>query len=173
MFSDVNIQPFPRIGKYFIKKLLTMPISITHGLFYVRFRTNSILRIYSNMLTVKTYLGQSKIDGIGTFAGEFITKGTVLWKLQKDFDMIFSNVEFSNLPEIAKLHVKHFGYYDELHGGHVLCSDNGKFFNHSETPNTDDVGELTIANQDIEIGTEIVSNYYTFDYKAKDKPIAN
>lgn len=121
------------------------------------------------MLTIKTYLDKSDINGIGCFAGEFVPKGTVLWKLQKNFDIVFTDEHFNDLPEMAKKHVLHHAYYNTEHGGYVLCTDDAKFFNHSQKPNTDDIGELTIAKEDINPGTEIVSDYFSFDKLASDK----
>ena len=40
------------------------------------------------MLLVKTYLNKSKINGIGLFAKEFISRGAVVWELRKEFDVI-------------------------------------------------------------------------------------
>ncbi len=115
------------------------------------------------MLIVKTFLGSSDINGIGCFADEFIPMGSVIWKLEKDFDAVFSVDEFNQLPEIAQIHINHFAYFNEEDGGYVLCSDNAKFFNHSSDPNTWDEPSLTIAKRDIKQGEEIVSDYFTFD----------
>ena len=43
----------------------------------------------------------------------------------------------------------------------VLCGDNAKFFNHSETPNCKDgIGlSYTIADRDIKAGEELTGNY--------------
>lgn len=40
------------------------------------------------MNLVKTYIASSKIQGIGLFAGEFIPKGTKMWVLNQEFDMV-------------------------------------------------------------------------------------
>ena len=118
------------------------------------------------MLTVKTYLDKSKVNGTGCFAAEFIKAGTVIWKLQKNFDTILTHAQFAKLPKVAQDFVLHFAYYNRKEGGYVLCMDNSKYFNHSEDPNTDDTGEYTTALRDIKKGEEIVSNYYTFDEAA-------
>lgn len=123
------------------------------------------------MLTVETYLANSDVNGIGCFSKTFIPKGTVIWKLYNEFDVIFTDEEFNKLPELAKTHVLHYAYYNKEHGGYVLCTDDAKFFNHSVEPNTIDEGELTIASEDINPGEEIVSNYFTFDEKAITKNI--
>ncbi len=42
------------------------------------------------MLLVKTHLGKSKINGIGLFADEFISKGKVIWKFTPGFDFVLT-----------------------------------------------------------------------------------
>ncbi len=56
------------------------------------------------MLLIKTYLDTRKIlhAGIGLFAGEFIPKGTIVWKFDEGIDMLFTDEEFSNAPETKK-----------------------------------------------------------------------
>lgn len=116
------------------------------------------------MLTVKTYIDKSPIHGIGLFAGEFIPKDTLIWKLDRKLDLIVSQEEYEKLPPLAKEHFNWFAYYSESRGGWILCFDNGKFVNHSKTPNTYGVGD-TIALRDIEIGEEITEDYYVFNEK--------
>ena len=46
----------------------------------------------------------------------------------------------------------------------VLCGDNGRFFNHSDTPNTRSLGIAfgdDVAAEDIAPGTELTSDYRT------------
>ncbi len=119
------------------------------------------------MLTVKTYLGKSIIHGIGLFAGEFIKKDTVIWELNRGIDLIITQDQYEKLPPLAKQHFDWFAYYSENRGGWILCFDNGKFVNHSVTPNTYGISD-TIALKDIEIGEEITENYYVFNEKEPD-----
>ena len=49
-----------------------------------------------------------------------------------------------------------------------MCGDDGRFFNHSKTPNcfeivSKDGLKPTIANRDIRKGEELTLNYYQFD----------
>ncbi|MBI2056829.1 SET domain-containing protein [Candidatus Pacearchaeota archaeon] len=122
------------------------------------------------MLLVKTYLDKSKIQGIGLFADEFIPKGTLIWKFAPGFDFVLTKKDLDKLPEIAKVWVLHFGYYDANEGGYVICVDDARFFNHSENPNTDNPPEgWTVANKDIHKGEELTHNYFDFDPEAKLK----
>lgn len=122
------------------------------------------------MLLVKTYIGKSKIDGIGLFADEVIPKGTFIWKFVPGFDFTLKKQDLNKLPEVAKSWVLHWGYYNEDEGGYVICVDDARFFNHSENPNTDNTSkEGTIATKDIRKGEEITCNYFEFDADTKLK----
>lgn len=125
------------------------------------------------MLTVKTYLEKSPVNGLGCFADEFIPKGAIIWRMQHNFDVILTDEQYNALPQIAKEWVNHYGYYNQKEGGHVLCMDNAKYLNHSDLPNTDDTGEfITTAKMDINKGEEILSDYFSFDEKsAKTKTL--
>ena len=61
--------------------------------------------------------------------------------------------------------------------GYVCCGDNDRYINHSEQPNTEDLGfeervfegeGITIAARDIQPGEEILSDYRSFDADARD-----
>lgn len=118
------------------------------------------------MLIVKTYLDKSPINGIGLFAGEFIPKGTKIWIFAPKLDLAFKRVEVKNkniFDFLNKYCFKHNGHY-------ILCTDDGRFINHSDTPNTDDkTFPYTIAAKDIEQGEEITSNYNDFGRTEEDK----
>lgn len=116
------------------------------------------------MLTVKTYIDKSPIHGLGLFAAEFIPKDTVIWQLNRELDLIISQQKYEQLTPLAKEHFDWFAYYSQEQGGWILCFDNGKFVNHSSTPNTYGVGD-TIALKDILIGEEITEDYYVFSEK--------
>ncbi len=123
------------------------------------------------MLLVKTYLDKSEVNGTGCFTDEFIPKGATIWKLERPFDVVLSEEEFILLPQMAKEHILHFAYYNKEDGGYVLCSDNAKFFNHSDNPNTEDQTGITTALRDIQKGEEILSDYFTFDALVEIKKI--
>lgn len=123
------------------------------------------------MLTIKTKIKESKINGFGIFADEFVKAGTLVWKYQDNFDVTISDEEFLSIPKIAQDYLIHYGYYNKNEGGYILCGDNAKFTNHSDTPNTkmlDDSSDA-IAIKDIQIGDEITEDYYHFDNLANKK----
>lgn len=122
------------------------------------------------MFTIKTYLDKSKISGTGVFADEPIKEGELIWRFVEKFDLKLTEDEFQQMPEIAKEFVLHFGYYSTKEGGYIVCIDNAKYTNHSETPNVKMIDELnSIAIKNIEKGEEITENYFDFDELASKK----
>ncbi len=121
------------------------------------------------MLLVKTMLKPSKIHGIGVFAAQNIRKGTVVWKFNPAIDKKFSEDEIALFPEVARKQVIHYSYRDAK-GQMVLCGDDARFFNHSDSPSCNDPDEeTTIATRDIKEGEELTSNYLTFDHGFVEK----
>lgn len=109
------------------------------------------------MNTVKTYLEKSSIQGIGLFAAELIEKGTIVWELTQ-IDRVFTYAEVERMKQPYKDHVLKYGYTSK--GKYILCGDNGIFYNHSNSPNTESLGEFEIANRDIQIGEELTCDYF-------------
>lgn len=118
------------------------------------------------MLKVKTHIKESAIAGFGLFASEFISKGTIIWQLNPIVDKIIDPGELVHLDELERKFVDTYGYLEN--GKIILCSDNGRYVNHSKTPNTYDhidkvLGSVSVADRDIEMNEEIVSDYESFD----------
>jgi SET domain-containing protein len=115
------------------------------------------------MLTVKTYLDKSPIHGIGLFADEDISKGTVIWKYhgltvhKLAIDIIHGGW---NHPQSFIDHIKTYAWIEN--GFYYWCLDNGRFMNHSDNSNTYETKIETIALVDIKKGEEITCNYNTF-----------
>lgn len=117
------------------------------------------------MLLVKTKIGPSKIHGIGLFASQFIPKGTVVWQFEEGFDIKFSIAKLMILPPPAKEIVLNFAYLNK-DGDYVLCSDDARFFNHSNQANVtspEDDNEPNLAARDIQPGEELTQDYKSFD----------
>jgi SET domain-containing protein len=117
------------------------------------------------MLTVSSYVAQSAIDGLGVFSGEFIPGGSLLWSLNTKFDIFICPSEMEGLPTHAQNFLARFGYpHLEMPGVLVVDCDNGRFMNHSLTPNTDfRIFDKGYALADIAQGEELTCNYYEFD----------
>ena len=121
------------------------------------------------MLLVPTELRKSPIHGIGLFARERIAKGTVVWKFVEGFDAEFIAEQLAQLPKVAQDYLHFYAYISSATGNYILPSDNGRFFNHSDTPNVirsnipDGRDGADIAAQDIEAGEELLYNYNEFE----------
>jgi SET domain-containing protein len=116
------------------------------------------------MLMVETELRASDIHGIGVFLAEPVRRGELIWRFDSRIDRVFSEAELEEMPA----HVQRFlRTYSTLHGGlklWVLCGDNGRHFNHSDTPNTHSLGIAfgdDVAAEDLPAGTELTSDYRT------------
>jgi SET domain-containing protein len=135
------------------------------------------------MLLVKVKVEASKINGTGLFANQFIPKGTTIWIFQPGFDIRIDKNELEKLPKVAKEAFLKYAYLNVTTYKYVLCFDDARFFNHSDSPNCIEAdspdGEeegITVAVRDILPGEELTSNYKDFDadfdYKMSlsDKP---
>jgi hypothetical protein len=116
------------------------------------------------MLMVETELRASPIEGIGVFVTQRVRAGELIWRFDSRIDRVFSDEELMEMPEQLQRFLR---IYSTLHDGlklWVLCGDNGRFFNHSDRPNTRSLGIAfgdDVAAEDIEPGTELTSDYRT------------
>jgi SET domain-containing protein len=116
------------------------------------------------MLMVETELRASSIAGIGVFVTERVRAGELIWRFDSRIDRVYSDEEVEAMPPQLKRFLR---TYSTLHAGlkmWVLCGDNGRFFNHSDRPNTRSLGIAfgdDVAAEEIEPGTELTSDYRT------------
>ena len=113
------------------------------------------------MLLVKTYLDKSAIHGLGVFAGEFIRKGTKIWRFVEGFDRFYSRTEFARLPKPARDFIKFHGY--RVDGEILLTVDHDRHMNHADEPNTYLKSGYAIARRNIRKDEEITNDYREFD----------
>jgi hypothetical protein len=116
------------------------------------------------MMMVDTELRLSQIHGIGAFLLEPVHRGQLIWRFDSRIDRVYTEDEIASLPERAQRFLR---TYSTWHAGTslwVLCGDNGRHFNHSDTPNTISnaiaFGE-DVAATDLPVGTELTSDYRT------------
>lgn len=117
------------------------------------------------MLLVSTYVAQSSIQGLGVFSNEAIACGQMIWSLNSKFDIFVDEREIELYPPHMRDYIARYSYpHLELPGVVILDCDNGKYMNHSLTPNTDfRVFDRGYALTDIAAGEEITCNYHEFD----------
>lgn len=120
------------------------------------------------MFTIKTKIGPSEIHGTGVFADQFIPKGTVIW-VDHPLNMQISEEQIKQLPDVAREYLLQVCYKSFKSGNYVLCFDNCRYTNHSDSPNTAEIrttdpGEdYDIALKDIQEGEELTLDYRTMD----------
>ena len=116
------------------------------------------------MLLVETYLDISPGKGIGLFAKINIKKGTKYWVRNEVFDKVFSLAELETFNQLTTEYIKFYGFQEKTFCWY-LCGDNGRFTNHSSTPNTknhfDKAGILqySTVTKNVGIGEEILCDY--------------
>jgi SET domain-containing protein len=120
------------------------------------------------MLLVPTRLAQSPIHGFGVYAAGLIPKGTPVWRFERGLDMEFDPGIVETLPEHVRTFFSHYGYLDRNVKRIILCFDDARFVNHSDTPNvvTDyaqDAYGLDVALRDMAAGEELTMNYEGFE----------
>jgi hypothetical protein len=116
------------------------------------------------MLMVETELRASPIHGIGVFVTEQVKAGDLVWRFDSRIDRVFSDEELKDMPEQLQHFLRIYSTFHRDLGLWVLCGDNGRHFNHSDTPNTRSLGIAfgdDVAAQDLEPGTELTSDYRT------------
>lgn len=123
------------------------------------------MRNNKKMMLVRSHVAQSAIEGLGVYAGEFIPSGTLIWQINPKFIATFSRNDIEDFPPHIRQFVEKYSFPDFDNKNLLFVElDNGRFMNHSETPNTD-FTEFSngYAIRDIGEGEEITCNYYEFD----------
>lgn len=115
------------------------------------------------MLLVKASAGPSRIQGTGLIARESIPNDTLVWELKSGFDLEMTKAFIDSLSLASQEQIRRFVYIDITTGKYILCSDDAKFMNHSDAPNTRTVGAQTFASREISIGEELTCDYAEFD----------
>jgi SET domain-containing protein len=124
------------------------------------------------MLTVNTRIAPSTIHGIGLFAAQEIEAGTIVWKHSLSLDPVWLKVDVDELFGNEKVTMLNYCYVNSR-GEYVLCGDDARFWNFSETPNCDVVmarkGENpVVAVKKIKRGEEMTISFRSDnDFKRK------
>ncbi len=116
------------------------------------------------MMMVETELRPSPIHGIGVFLLEPVRQGELIWRFDSRIDRVYTEDELGTFPEHMRRFLRTYSTWHEGTGLWVLCGDNGRHFNHSDTPttvsNAISFGEDR-AVRDLAAGEELTSNYTT------------
>jgi hypothetical protein len=120
------------------------------------------------MLLVRTRVAPSPIHGLGLYALDLIPSGIAVWRFTPGFDLDFDPDLIFAQPELPRQALLHYGYVDPRLNRYILCCDDARFINHSETPNiaarfAEDPYGLDVALHDIAPGEEITIDYSLVD----------
>lgn len=111
------------------------------------------------MLRVNARVGPSQIHGSGLIARELIPLGTVVWRFQPGFDVLLPATLLEALPTAVREQVQYWSFHHTKTDVYVMSSDDDRFTNHADEPNTRVDDDCTIAVRDIHPGEEITNNY--------------
>lgn len=113
------------------------------------------------MMLVHCFIGKSEIEGLGVFTSERIAAGSPVWRFDPRFDILVSNADLAAAPPPTRALFERYGYVMASCPDHMaLDGDDGRFMNHSDTPNLDfSVPGSATAARDIEAGEELTCNY--------------
>lgn len=117
------------------------------------------------MLVIPTYVEKSEINGLGLYAGEDIEAGQVIWFFDPSNDQVIPAVQFDKMISVLDTDQQdRFKRWSYRRGDdYVLCADNTKFANHSETPNCQALRLYDVTLKAIGKGEEI-----TYDNRQVD-----
>ena len=115
-------------------------------------------------MLIGSELRPSSIHGIGVFSTEAVCEGQLIWRFDSRIDRIYSEDEIASLPDRTREFLRTYSTWNEDVSLWVLCGDNARHFNHSDTPNSISRGIAfgeDFAACDIPAGTELTSDYNT------------
>lgn len=121
------------------------------------------------MLLVRTEKRPSAIHGLGLFAADLIPAGTPTWRFTPGLDQALHPATVKQLNSHNLPWFMMYAYWDIRTGLYVLCADDARYMNHSESPTVvgdydqEPVFGLDVAVRDIEPGEELTCDYRTFD----------
>lgn len=116
------------------------------------------------MLLILVRVAPSEIHGLGAFAVEPIAEGAPVWRFSAGFDLDLDPRLLDEQPAHFRDTLLHYGYVDPRLGRFILCCDDGRFINHSDSPNVGtrfdlDRHGVDVALRDIAAGEEITVDY--------------
>ncbi len=119
------------------------------------------------MLLIETYIKEVTGKGLGLFTKKDLFEDQIIYEDCDIFSKKFTEEQFNSLSKNHQEFIKFYGCYVSKLNIWYLDTDNGRFMNHSETPNVSydwgtfiEGGKGTmVALKDIKAGTELCSNY--------------
>ncbi len=123
------------------------------------------------MLLIKTFLKEVPGKGMGLFTDEDLQAGQVWWQWDPELDLIIRSKQYIELEEIKRVFVKKYGVKSEI-GDYWLYTDNARFCNHADDPNSIGFEEQSGVDTKIKVlkaikrGEELTLDYrkFVFDF---------
>src|ERR1700687_692026 len=109
------------------------------------------------MLLVPVKVNRSLIHGIGIFASQAIAANMRIWSFTPGFDLDLDPSALEQQPPHFRETMLHSGYIDTRRHRFILCCDDYRFINHSDTPNVrvdprKEIYGVDFAARDIQAG---------------------
>lgn len=116
------------------------------------------------MMMVRCYLAPSALEGLGVFTHVDITKGALVWLFDPRFDVSYFKDDLATVPAHFREFLERYTYDHPTDPDRiVLDCDEGRFMNHSATPNVDLTNPIRgVATRAILAGEELTCDYATF-----------
>lgn len=127
-------------------------------------------------MLIETYIKEVPGKGLGLFTKHDLQNGQIIYEDCDLFSKTFTLEMFNSLNTSQKKFIKTYGCYVEEKQWWYLDTDDGRFINHSETPNISyDWGTYLQGGKgamkaltNIPAGTELCSNYRLHSDQFKD-----
>jgi uncharacterized protein len=116
------------------------------------------------MLLIDTYLDKSPIQGMGVFAKNAISKGTVIWRLDERFDRLIEVEVYENTTGPLRSYLDRYCYPRRSDPRFIVFeADDARYMNHADEPNFGFSSENeAVALRDIAAGEELTCDYNFF-----------
>jgi SET domain-containing protein len=120
------------------------------------------------VILVPHYVGASAIQGVGLFCAQALQPGQVVYRYDYRFVQVISQVEIDALPPPMRESVLKYSYRgrgaQRLSGAYWFCVDDGRYMNHSVTPNCvwSDAADAYLAAAELPADTELTCDYRDF-----------
>jgi SET domain-containing protein len=116
------------------------------------------------VLLIDVYIDRSPIQGIGVFAKQAITKGEVIWRLDRRFDRLIEVEVYESLDGPVRSYLDRYAYPRRNDPRYIVFeADDARFMNHADEPNCDfGHGDVAYALADIAAGDELTCDYNVF-----------
>jgi SET domain-containing protein len=120
------------------------------------------------VLLVPVRIDRSALHGLGVFTVGPIAARTIVWSFTPGFDLDLDPRLLAEQPEHFRKVMLHYGYVDPRLNRFILCCDDCRFMNHSDTPNVrtrwgDEPHGVDVAMRDIAAGEELTVDYESIE----------